>query len=245
MAQLAEAYVHLRPFYISEERLEQLGRATDELARVAALRIYAQQIFIEVELIEGTLWGKIKLAGGVFVTATTLYASYGGLIDTTERLCKQANLFGDYVCSSFIKEAGATPQQVARVERRTKTPGKLLRALRRLERLDRAAATMSKEAIESELHEARAQLNGAIYDLSPEEVYILGKGLIFKNLPPLSDWPEKDTQTAQMPKVGITVRAAKFQLGDLMAGNESAEGLPKRRRLQYRNKFLAVPSEER
>src|SRR5258708_6117312 len=221
MAQLAEAYIHLRPFYISAERLEELGRATDEFARAAALRIYSQPIEIEVELIEGTLWGKIKVTGQVFVTTTAVYASYAGALDTTERLCKQANLFGDYVCSSFIKEAGVTPQQVARVERRTKTPGKLLRALRRLEQLDKAAATMSKEAIEGELHKATAQLSGAIHDLSPEEAKILEKGLSFKNLPPLTDWPKKDTQVVEMPKVGVTARRAKFKLEDLLAGNES------------------------
>ena len=126
MAQLAEAYIHLRPFYISAERLEELGRATDEFARAAALRIYSQPIEIEVELIEGTLWGKIKVTGHVFVAATAVYASYGGVQDTTERLCKQANLFGAYVCSSFIKETGVTPQQVARVERRTKNSGQVI-----------------------------------------------------------------------------------------------------------------------
>jgi hypothetical protein len=180
MTIIAEAYIRLRPFYISAEKLEQLGKATDEFARTAALRIYDQPVEIQVGLIEGTLRGKITVTG--VLTALTLYSSYSGFLDSTERLCKQANLFGDYVCSAFVKESGATPQLVARVEKRTKTPGKLLRALRRIERLDKAAATMSREALESELHGARLQLSSAIHDLSDEEVTVLEKGLTFRRL---------------------------------------------------------------
>jgi hypothetical protein len=245
MAQLAQAYIHLRPFYISADRLAELGRATDESARAAALRIYDQQVVIEVDLIEGTLWGKITVTGNVLLAAYTIYSGYPGALDATERLCKKANLFGDYVCSSFIKESGATPEQVARVERRTKTPGKLLRALRRLEHLDKAAATMNKKAIESELHEASAQLNGAIFELSAEEVKFLEHGLKFENLPPLVDWPEKDTHAVEMPKVAIPVKGPKFRLDDSLAENDLADKLPKRRRLQYRNKFTVDAGKKR
>lgn len=89
MAQLAEAYIYLKPFYISAERLERLGRATDELARAAALRIYEQPVEIEILLIEGTLWGKIKVTGAIIFSVYTGYASIDGAIATTERLCKK------------------------------------------------------------------------------------------------------------------------------------------------------------
>jgi hypothetical protein len=146
MAQLAEAYVRLRPYHVSEERLARLGRATDEFARIGALEFYEQPVEIAVEIVEGTLSTTVKVAGTVFLTAFTVYASIDGAINTTERLCKSAKLFGDYVCSSFIKEADVKPEQVERVERRLKTPGRLRRILKRMEWLDMNATRMSREA---------------------------------------------------------------------------------------------------
>ncbi len=189
---------------------------------------------------------KITVAGNILLGAYTIYSGYPGAIDATERLCKKANLFGDYVCSSFIKETGATPEQVARVESRTKTPGKLLKALRRLEKLDKAATTMSKESLQSELHAANAQLSGAISGLSDEERKVLDNDLTFHNLPPISDLPKKDRLVADIPKAGITVRGAKLEIGKYSIEGEGLTIKPeKRRRLKYRNKFTVDPDEKR
>jgi len=183
MAQLAEAYVRLRPYYVSEEQLARLGNATDELARIGALEFYEQPVEIAVELVEGTLLTKVTLAGTMFFTAFTGYASIDGAINTTEKLCKSANLFGDYVCSAFIKEAKAKPEQVERMERRLKTPGKLRRVLRRMEWLDMNATRMSKEELESELRKTKLQLEKAMKDLDEGEQKAL-ENLEFRRLPP-------------------------------------------------------------
>jgi hypothetical protein len=202
MAQLAEAYVRLRPYYVSKEQLARLGNATDELARIGALEFYEQPVEIAVELVEGTLLTKVTLAGTMFFTAFTGYASIDGAINTTEKLCKSANLFGDYVCSAFIKEAKAKPEQVERMERRLKTPGKLRRVLRRMEWLDMNATRMSKEELESELRKTKLQLEKAMKDLDEGEQKAL-ENLEFRRLPPYRNWPTRGVDLIEAPRVAV------------------------------------------
>jgi hypothetical protein len=238
MAQLAEAYVRLRPYYVSEEQLERLGSATDEFARIGALEFYEQPVEISVGVVEGTLTAKATLLGAV--TLFTVYASIDGAINTTERLCKSANLFGDYVCSAFIKEAGAKPEQVERVERRLKTPGKLRRVLRRIERLDMNATRMSREELQSELHKTRLQLESAMKDLGEAEQEGL-KSLEFKQLPPYPNWPTRG-DIIEAPRVAVPRLEDRRSERQLLIGNEETLPEKPRRRLEYHNTFTVFPS---
>jgi hypothetical protein len=243
MAQLAEAYVHLKPFYISAERLEQLGEATDTLARIAAQRIYKRLVEIEVELREGTLWGTIKVTGAILLTVYTAGSSYKGLFDSVELACSQAREFGRDVCGAFIKESGATNEQVARKEHRLKTPGKLLRALQTIERLDNSARTLSEMQLDSRLHRARVELEAAISDLDLQELALLENGLRFKNLPPLKTWPEKETPVADVPRIAREVDVMDSERKKRLVAGESGRVPPEQMRpLHYYNKFEVLPA---
>jgi hypothetical protein len=240
MAQLAEAYIHLQPFYVSQERLQQLGRATDELVRAAAARFYGWPVEIEVDLIEGTLWGKIKVSGALAITGFTMYASIDGAINTTERLCKSANLFGDYVCSAFVKEAGAKKEQVARVEHRLKTPGKLRRALHRIKRLEETADRIGQADLQRELHRARLELEAVMKDLDSHEQEQLIEALKFEKLPPIDEWP----RTSEMPRIARKPDDVQltFQRDDGLIEHRSRMVVEKRKRLSYHNRFIVLPS---
>jgi hypothetical protein len=243
MAQLAEAYIHLKPFYVSAEQLKRLGLATDELARAAALRIYDQQpVAIEVELIEGTLWAKIKVTGAIIFTVYTGYSSIDGAIATTERLCKKANIFGDYVCSSFIKESGATPDQVVSIQHRLKTPGKLRRVLLRIDRLDKAASHLSKLQLQERLHKAHHELKAAMEDLTVEEASELKNTLkSLPHLPPVAEWPSDEPP--QTPNVMKQAKRPLSPQQELLVKEQAAVSIPIRKRLEYHNKFEVLPSE--
>jgi hypothetical protein len=235
MVQLAEAYVRLRPYYVSEERLSRLGNATDEFARIGALEFYEQPVKIVVELIEGTLSTKVKVAGTIFATGFTIYAGIDGAINTTERLCKSANLFGNYVCSAFIKEAQGKPEQVERVERRLKTPGKLRRVLKRMERLDMNAPRMSKEELEAELHRAKLQLENVIKDLGDDDRRVL-ENLEFRRLPPYHDWPTRG-DLIEAPRVALPRLEGRRSEPRLLIGNKDVLREKSRPRLEYHNTF--------
>jgi hypothetical protein len=234
MAQLAEAYVRLRPYYVSEEQLARLGSATDEIARIGALEFYEQSVEIAVQFIEGTLWSKVKLTGAISLGVLTGYASIDGAINTTERLCKSANLFGDYVCSAFIKEAEAKPEQVERVERRLKTPGKLRRVLTRMEWLDMNATRMSKEELENELHRTKLQLESAMKDLDEGERKAL-ENLEFRRLPPYRNWPTRG-DIIEAPRVAIPRLEDRRSERPLIGREDTLREKP-RRPLEYHNRF--------
>jgi len=239
MAQLAEAYVRLRPYHVSEEQLARLGRATDEFARIGALEFYEQPVEIAVELVGGTLLAKVRLAGRIFFVVFTGYASIDGAINTTEKLCKSANLFGDYVCSSFIKEAKAKPEQVERIERRLKTPGKLRRILKQMERLDMNATRMSKDELQSELHKTKLELENAMKDLDEADQKAL-ENLGFRRLPPYRNWPtQDDIEAARLALPRLEDRRSKRRL---LIGKEDIPTAKPRRRLEYRKTFTVSRS---
>src|SRR5262249_20973969 len=239
MAQLAEAYVRLRPYHVSEEQLARLGRATDEFARIGALEFYEQPVEIAVELVGGTLLAKVRLAGRIFFVVFTGYASIDGAINTTEKLCKSANLFGDYVCSSFIKEAKAKPEQVERIERRLKTPGKLRRILKQMERLDMNATRMSKDELQSELHKTKLELENAMKDLDEADQKAL-ENWGFRRLPPYRNWPtQDDIEAARLALPRLEDRRSKRRL---LIGKEDIPTAKPRRRLEYRKTFTVSRS---
>jgi hypothetical protein len=61
VAQLAEAYFHLRPFAVSDEDLERLGRELTTIAVQAASRLFRPDSEIEVRLERGSLKGWAKV----------------------------------------------------------------------------------------------------------------------------------------------------------------------------------------
>ena len=55
MAQLAQVYVHLRPYEINAESINRLGSVAQESVVAAARAIYRGNVTIETELEEGSL----------------------------------------------------------------------------------------------------------------------------------------------------------------------------------------------
>ena len=198
-----------------------------------------QPVEITVELVQGTLWAKVKLARRIFFVVFTGYASIDGAINTTEKLCKSANLFGDYVCSSFIKEAKAKPEQVERVERRLKTPGKLRRVLKQMERLDMNATRMSKDELQSELRKTKLEFENAMKDLDEADQQAL-KNLEFRRLPPYRNWPTRDDimEPARLALPRLEDRRSKR----LLIGKEGIPTAKPRRRFEYRKTFTVSRS---
>jgi hypothetical protein len=204
------------------------------------LEFYEQPVEITVDLVEGTLRAKIALAGKIFLGAFGLYASIDGAINTTERLCKSANLFGNYVCSAFVKEAKAKPEQIERIERRLKTPGKLRRVLKQMERLDINATRMSKDELQSELHKTKLELENAMKDLDEADQKAL-KNLEFRRLPPYHNWPTQD-DIIEAPRLAVPRLEDRRSERRLLIGKEGIPAAKARRRLEYRKTFTVSRS---
>jgi hypothetical protein len=135
VAQLAEAYFHLKPFTVSDEDLQRLGRELTAIAAEKASGLFRPDSEIEVRLESGSLKSWTKVIGPLLVIYGVI-ANYKGFKESTIEIVHYAQSFGGSVIEKFVQENHVAPPQVFRTERRTKTPGKLLRALKAREWLE-------------------------------------------------------------------------------------------------------------
>lgn len=189
MAHLAQAYIHLKPYSAPDKKLKSLGRYAERLARRRAAQIYGSGVIVEIELEEGSLVTRITIIGSLLLAASGHIADYKGFKESVVEMCDDAREFAVDVCAPFVKKAGVPEEDVYRFERRLKTPGKLYRLSKRLQRLESGAADLSARQVQRELAQLRAELDGIAGDLSQQEMQALEKGLKTKRLPPPQKWP--------------------------------------------------------
>ena len=67
MTQLAQAYIHLKPYTASEQRVRSLGRYAKRVAIRAAAEIYGGDVEIEVQIEEGSLITRVTVAGSILL----------------------------------------------------------------------------------------------------------------------------------------------------------------------------------
>lgn len=192
MAQLAQAYIHLRPYEASERKLKALSRSAERIALKVAAEIYGGGVFIDVELEEGSLRTRLTVVGAIALGIYGHVADYKGFKESIVEMCEDARDFAVDVCDPFIQRAGVSKEKVYRFERRLKTPGKLYRLSKRLEKLEGSIYDLSPKALQNELARARSDLEAIMSDLSPEEKLAVEHRLRSSKLPPPSRWPEQE-----------------------------------------------------
>lgn len=158
MANLGQAYIHLKPYEASDQQIRSLGRYAKRAAIKAAAQIYGGNVVVEIELEEGSLIVRATVIGGIFLGLYSTVADYKGFKESVVELCDDAREFAVDVCAPFVKKAGVAPEDVYRFERRLKTPGKLYRVSRRLEKLEKSVSELSPSAVQKELAKVRADL---------------------------------------------------------------------------------------
>jgi hypothetical protein len=201
MAQLAEAYIHLKPYSASTRKVERLGRHLDDIAARAAERVYHQRIVIDVEIEEGSLRSWVTFSGMLLVYSTI--ADYKGFKESVREMVNDARTVAEHVVEAFVKEADANKDQIYRTERRLKTPGRLNRLARRLERIELSVDQLSPNDVKAELYQARIELDNIRNDLTNSELAAVQENLSLPNIPSPSQWPKEPPPTSRLPKVGI------------------------------------------
>lgn len=194
MAKLAEAYFHLRPFEIREPNLERLGMRASELALTAAISIYPDDTELIVRLSAGSLkgWTTIVVAG-IFTTCSAI-ANYKDFKEGLSEIIADGRKFSGAFIEKFASETTKSPRQVFRTERRTKTPGKLMRATKRLEWLENNQKYLSKDDVKRERAAITEILHEAMEDLSEKDRLIVREML---------NPDQSDPQSIEMPRVAI------------------------------------------
>ncbi len=237
MSRLAEAYFHLKPFKVSEDEMQRLGREVSSIAAAAALSLFEPECEIEVRLESGSLKGRAQVIGGIALLAYGTIAEYKDFREGVGLLVEDAQKFGGAVIEKSLEVAHVTPQQVFRVERRKKTPGKILKLLRRREWLRAHRSQLAPDAIAQELKAIGALDREVLADLEPEEQRVFEKVIRDDEAP---DAPAKEPEpeaveerrkqpghiegppdlfTVQLPPVSVSTLAqpdfyARFRLGE-------------------------------
>lgn len=242
MAELAQAYVHLKPYEFSPERVRVLGdRVLADAVEIATL-LYGGGITVEVTLAEGSgkFWASVH---GVLVGVHIGYgviADWKAFKEQVHEICNTAQQYGAQVCGATINEAEAKPKQVFRTERRLKTPGKLYRVMNELEKLDDMAINMPKSQVIEQVARIRWELARVEADLTTEERERLLKVLHYENLGPIKDVPPHKA-IDPMPKVVLRDerdrRQRELEL-DFVLGAHT-EPPPPRKQLYRKSQFVA------
>ncbi|MEY9184877.1 hypothetical protein [Bradyrhizobium sp. USDA 313] len=189
MTELAQAYIHLKPFSASHGEIRSLGRYAKRVAVRTAADIYGGGVEIEVQIEEGSLIGRITVIGSLLLAAHGHIADYKGFKESVVDMCDDAREFAVDVCAPFIKKAGVPKEDVYRFERRLKTPGKLYRFSKRLEKLEKSVTELSPRDVQKELSNLRTEMDSINQHLSPQERQALDPILNRPKLPPPKEWP--------------------------------------------------------
>jgi hypothetical protein len=237
VTKLAQAYIHLKPYSASDRKVRSLGRYAQRLAIRKAADIYGGGVEIDVQIEEGSLVTRITVAGSLLLGAYSGIADYKGFKESVVEMCDDAREFAVDVCSPFVKRAGVPEEDVYRFERRLKTPGKLYRLSKRLEKLEHSVDELSPRDIQRELSSLRAELDAATKDLSPMDRDKILAGLKRPKLPPPEKWPVPDE-----PKVAVG-NEVEFQ--SALFEDETPEPEPSHKRRLLFKATVSVPKLDR
>jgi hypothetical protein len=168
VTRIAEAYFHLKPFEVSDELLQSLGGDLSAIAANAALGLFDATSEIEIRLERGSLKGWASVIGNLAIAAGLAYhgvAEYRDFKEGAREIVADAQRYGGRVIEGMLGEKKVPPKSVYRTERRTKTPGKLLRLLW----LDSHRALLSHADIERESRAIEALTARVLEDLPADQ----------------------------------------------------------------------------
>jgi hypothetical protein len=165
-----------------------------------AADIYGGDVEIEVQIEEGSLITRVTVVGLLLLDVYSHVADYKGFKESVVELCDDAREFAVDVCAPFIKKAGVPKEDVYRFERRLKTPGKLYRLGKRLDKLEHSVGELSPKDVQKELANIRAELESITEEISTSERSIVMTGLRRDRLPPPERWPVLDPPRVALPR---------------------------------------------
>ena len=238
MVQLAQTYIHLKPYKVGRKRLNSLGRRAEKIAIKAALDIYGGGVTVDVRLEEGSLKTWVSVAG--VLTVYGAIADYKGFKESIQEMCKDAREYSVDVCGAFTEAAKVNKGQVYRVERRLKTPGKINRALKKIEQLDKAAESMGIDKLQAQLKDVQDELQEISTELSEEDRKKMRQALIFENLPMLRERPP-NSRRVEPAKVGRKPDEEEPLLLDVEPSMDPGKVHHKEERMVYHRKIHVPP----
>lgn len=188
MTLMAQAYIHdiTTP---SPREIVSWGIIAQKLAYEEALRVYGSTVEIEISFEVGSLKTRVKVFLGACITVYGMIATYPDFKDGLTQMVEDAKEFAGSFNKEFISETGIKNKDIVSQQRRKETPGRILRALERLEDYERRRGTTAS----TELSSIAEQLDRAVADLAPQDREIV-REMIRKRFPNLPHPPKSPSQ---------------------------------------------------
>ncbi|MES0074967.1 hypothetical protein [Mesorhizobium sp. M0058] len=167
MTQIAQAYIHTHHSQ-SDYVFEEWGRIAESLSYETANRVFPGGVELVVSIEPGSTKTRVK----VFLAGLAVYGQIAIYPDFKQGLAEMvhdAREFAGTFNEQFIKTVGVPKADIVRKERRTETPGRLLRAINRLEDLQRRLPSEPQHQMEQELQRIVDQLRIGLSDLESAE----------------------------------------------------------------------------
>jgi hypothetical protein len=173
MTEIAQAYFHFQPLVVERADLARYGRVAEEIARIVGERRLPFHTELTVVLERGSLRGWITAAifSGLFAAYHGI-ADYKGFKEGLGEMVSDAQSFSGAFNKKFISDNVAF-ESVFRTERRTKTPGKILRALNVLEHINSNRENVTQEELKNQISYVTRLLADAEVYLNTEDSMLL------------------------------------------------------------------------
>lgn len=231
MAKIAQTSIRFRRFEITEGRFRELGPTMDKAAADVARRIYRETVTIDVYLEAGSLIVRITVIGGLLLGTYHSVAEYKDFKAGIVELIKDAEKYGTAIYQEVLKLTRAS--KADSVVKRKMTPGKILRVIEKLERLQEVRNELPRRSMQQQLEEIARDVKAIERDLEPEETEVLHQQLELRGLPPLAEWPKPaPSKRVEIPPVAVRERQT-----ELIGRPTELQIQEKRIPLRYHNRF--------
>jgi hypothetical protein len=167
---IAQAYLHASNSGTDAE-LAEWGRRAEALAYEIASSVFPTQVEIEITFQVGSLISRavVKKIGAGLLAAYGSVAIYPDFKEGLLEAIADARAFSGAFNERFMTESGIQINDIVARQRRTETPGRISRALDRLENLEQNSSGRRGSGYYQELSDAVSQLQWGLSDLEPSD----------------------------------------------------------------------------
>ncbi|RVD43113.1 hypothetical protein EN742_05910 [Mesorhizobium sp. M4A.F.Ca.ET.020.02.1.1] len=166
MTTVAQAYLHTSKNGTDAE-LAEWGLRAEALAYEIASSVFPMEVELEIVFQVGSLISRslVKKIGAGLLAAYGGIAIYPDFKNGLLEAIADARTFSGAFNERFMSEAGIKAKDIVARQRRIETPGRINRALDRLENLERNTSADRGLRYHQELHDAVTQLQWGLSDL--------------------------------------------------------------------------------
>ncbi|MFH3480037.1 hypothetical protein [Xanthobacter variabilis] len=170
MAEIAEGYIHLKPFRL-HRNADVLGEAILSETSEIASSIYPFRVEIKVDIEEGS----IRVWATVAVSLYTAISVYPQFKDGARELFQDGLYFARKTIEYVDRQLKPSSSQIFRAERRTKTAGKIYRISKRIEKLEKHYDSLNADVREQEAASIQAELDKLLGSLNVDDSAFLNE----------------------------------------------------------------------